>query len=109
VGSTAVTVVGMDPKTGNPVMEVKVSGYDAPEAYMEPSWSKDCVAVRVQDGNKFEVWQVDVKQKKLVRQLKLEGYGRLGEYGDVSAVWQGPHLGLWTLKKRAYTAAPAVP
>jgi hypothetical protein len=95
-----VTLVGMDPKTGNQVLEVTEKGYSAPEAYVEASLSKDCVVVRIQDGNNFELWQVDVKAKKAVQKLKLGGYGRLGEYGDASMGWQGPHLALWTYEKR---------
>jgi hypothetical protein len=107
MGASTVTLVGMDTVTGNEVMSVKEKGYDDAEAYVEPSWSKDCVAVRIQDGNKFEVWQVDVKAKKLVRKTRLEGYGRLGEYGDASAVWQGPYQAIWAYEKRKL-AAPGI-
>jgi hypothetical protein len=105
MGSSSVVLVGMDPATGNELMRVEQKGYTDPEAYVEASPSKDCVVVRVQDGHKFEVWQVDVVGKKLVQKLSLEGFGRLGEYGGASAVWQGPHLGIWTHEKRKYTAA----
>jgi hypothetical protein len=100
MGASSVNLVGMDPQSGNEVMKVSQKGYDDPEAYVEPSWSKNCVTVRIQDGNKFEVWQVDVKAKKLVQKTALEGYGRLGEYGDASAVWQGPYQALWAFEKR---------
>jgi hypothetical protein len=30
----------------------------------------------------------------------LAGHGRLGEYGDVSMVWQGPRLAVWAFEKR---------
>jgi len=103
MGATTISLVGMDPVTGKEVMEVKAGGYGEPEAYVESSWSKDCVVVRVQDGNKFEVWQVDVKEKKIVQKLAAEGYGRLGEYGDASMAWQGPHLALWTFENRKFT------
>jgi hypothetical protein len=103
MGATTVTLVGMDPKSGNEVMRIREKGYEDPEAYVEPSWSKGCVNVRIQDGNKFEVWQVDVKAKKLVQRTRLEGYGRLGEYGDASAVWQGPHQVVWAFDKRKVT------
>jgi hypothetical protein len=59
--------------------------------------------VRIQDGNKFQVWQVDVKEKKIVQKLEAEGYGRLGEYGDASMAWQGPHLAIWAFEKRRFT------
>jgi hypothetical protein len=95
----------MDPVTGNELMRVEEKGYTDAEAYVERSWSKDCVVVRIQDGNKFEVWQVDVAAKKRVQRLRMEGYGRLGEYGDVSAVWQGPNLAMWTYEKRKFTGA----
>ncbi len=100
MGASTVTLVGLDPKTGNETMSIREKGYDDAEAYVEPSWSKGCVAVRIQDGNKFEVWQVDVKAKKLVKKIRLEGYGRLGEYGDASAVWQGPYQAIWAYEKR---------
>jgi hypothetical protein len=103
MGATTISLIGMDPKSGNEVMKVAQKGYDTPEAYVEPSWSKNCLTVRVQDGNKFEVWQVDVKAKKIVQKLTMEGYGRLGEYGDASAVWQGPYHAIWTFEKRALT------
>jgi outer membrane protein assembly factor BamB len=103
MGATSVALVGMDPMTGKEIMQVKSRGYDEPEAYVEPSWSKNCVVVRIQDGNKFQVWQVDVKEKKIVQKLETEGYGRLGEYGDASMTWQGPHLALWTFEKRKFT------
>jgi hypothetical protein len=103
MGSASVTLVGMDPATGNELMQVREAGFDEPEADVEPSWSRDCVVVRIQDGNKFELWHVDVKQKKIVQRLKLEGYGRLGEYGDVSAVWQGPYQAMWAFEKRKFT------
>jgi outer membrane protein assembly factor BamB len=109
MGSTDVDLVGMDPGSGNELMSVKRGGYESPEAYVEPSWSKDCVVVRIQDGNRFELWQVDVKQKKIVQRMQLEGYGRLGEYGDVSAVWQGPHLALWSFETRKFTTPPPPP
>ncbi|MFC1671925.1 PQQ-binding-like beta-propeller repeat protein, partial [Planctomycetota bacterium] len=107
MGAAAVTLVGMDPTTGNETMQIREKGYDEPEAYVEPSWSKGCVAVRIQDGNKFEVWQVDVKAKKIVQKLELPGYGRLGEYGDASAVWQGPHQAVWAFDKRKLTTNSA--
>jgi outer membrane protein assembly factor BamB len=100
VGASTVSLVGMDPVSGNEIMKVEQSGYQDPEAYVERCWSRDCVTVRVQDGNKFEVWQVDVKGKKLARKLQLAGYGRLGEYGDMSAAWQGPYQALWGFEKR---------
>lgn len=100
MGATSVTLVGMDPATGNETMRVEQMGYQAPEAYVETSWSQDAVAVRVQDENKFEVWQVDVKNGKLLRRMQLEGHGRLGEYGEVSAVWQGPYQALWAFANR---------
>jgi hypothetical protein len=103
MGATTVTLVGMDPKSGNEVMKIREKGYEEPEAYVEPSWSKGCVNVRIQDGNKFEVWQVDVKAKKLVQKTRLEGYGRLGEYGDASAVWQGPYQVVWAFATRKIT------
>jgi hypothetical protein len=65
--------------------------------------------VRVQDGNRFELWQVDVKKKALARKLVLTGYGRLGEYGDVSAAAQGPHLALWAHELHKFVAAPSAP
>lgn len=104
MSSTAVILVGMDPVSGNETMRVEMKGYTEPEAYVEPSWSKDCVTVRIQDGNKFEVWQVDVQTKKIVQQLQLQGYGRLGEYGEASALWQGPYSGIWTYEKHKFTA-----
>jgi hypothetical protein len=111
MGATTVTLVGMDPKSGNEVMKIREKGYEDPEAYVEPSWSKGCVNVRIQDGNKFEIWQVDVKAPstgsgqagKLVQKTRLEGYGRLGEYGDASAVWQGPYQVVWAFDKRKIT------
>jgi len=103
MGATSIELVGMDPASGNEIMKVKEGGYGDPEAYVKPSWSKGCVNVRVQDGNKFELWQVDVNAKKIVRKLKVEGYGRLGEYGDASMVWQGPHLAVWAFDKRVVT------
>jgi hypothetical protein len=108
MGATSVELVGMDPKSGNQIMSVKVKGYGDPEAYVEPSWSEGCVTVRVQDGNKFEVWQVDVKAKKLAQQLKAKGYGRLGEYGDASAVWQGPYHAIWTFESRLLTTKAGI-
>jgi len=104
MGATSVTLVGMDPQSGNEIMNVKEGGYGDPEAYVEPSWSKGCVTVRIQDGNKFEIWQVDVKAKKIVQKTRIEGYGRLGEYGDASAVWQGPYQALWAFENRKITA-----
>jgi hypothetical protein len=104
MGATSVTLVGMDPKTGNEIMNVKQKGFDEPEAYVEPSWSKGCVTVRVQDGNKFEVWQVDTKTKKVTQRLQLAGYGRLGEYGDASAIWQGPYHAIWAFENRKVTS-----
>ena len=103
MGSAVVSLVGMDPATGNEVMRIEQKGYTEPEAYVEASASKDCVAVRVQDGNRFEVWQVDVAAQKLVQKLSMEGYGRLGEYGEASAVWQGPYLAVWTHEKRKHS------
>jgi hypothetical protein len=100
MGESSVHLVGMDPKSGNEIMRVSRKGYGEPEAYVEPSWSKDCVTVRIQDGNRFEIWQVNVKAKKLVQMTAIEGYGRLGEYGDASAVWQGPYQALWAFEKR---------
>jgi hypothetical protein len=97
---SSVTLVGMDPRTGNQLMEVADKDYSSPEAYVEPSLSKDCVVVRIQDGNNFELWQVDVKGIKAGQKLKLTGYGRLGEYGDTSMGWQGPHLALWAYERR---------
>jgi hypothetical protein len=35
--------------------------------------------------------------------MMLEGYGRLGEYGDVSAVWQGPYQAIWGFENRKLT------
>jgi hypothetical protein len=98
-----VSLVGMDPATGNEVMRVEQKGYTEPEACVEASASKDCVAVRVQDGNRFEVWQVDVASQKLVQKLSMEGHGRLGEYGEASAVWQGPYLAVWTHEERKHS------
>ncbi|MFC1672034.1 PQQ-binding-like beta-propeller repeat protein [Planctomycetota bacterium] len=103
MGTTGVELVGMDPVSGNEIVSVKEKGYGEPEAYVGPSWSKDCVTVRVQDGNKFEVWQVDVKQKKIVQKLHLEGYGRLGEYGDASIAFQGPYHAIWAFSNRKLT------
>ncbi len=100
MSSTMVTLVGMDPVSGNELLKVQQKGFSDPEAYVEPSWSKDCVVVRIQDGNKFELWQVDVKAKKIVQRIQQEGYGRLGNYGDASAVWQGPYMCLWAFEKR---------
>jgi outer membrane protein assembly factor BamB len=102
MGGGSVILVGMDPDTGNELMRVEQKGYSDPEAYVEQSWSKNCVVVRIQDGNKFELWHVDVGSGKMIHRLQLEGYGRLGEYGDVSAIWQGPYLGLWAYEKRKY-------
>jgi outer membrane protein assembly factor BamB/tetratricopeptide (TPR) repeat protein len=101
----SVALVGMDPVTGDEIMRVEEKGYTEPEAYAEVSASEDCVTVRVQDGTRFEVWQVDVAEKKLVQKLVLKGYGRLGEYGEASAVWQGPHLAIWAQERRAFTAS----
>ena len=67
MGSTVVSLVGMDPATGNEIMRVEQKGYTEPEAYVEASAAKDCVAVRVQDGNRFEVWQVDVAARSWCR------------------------------------------
>ncbi|MFO7899276.1 MAG: PQQ-binding-like beta-propeller repeat protein, partial [Planctomycetota bacterium] len=103
MGTTSVELVGMDPASGEQVMKVKESGYDAPEACVEPSWSEECVVVRIQDGNRFELWQVDVKAGKIVQRLALKGYGRLGEYGDVSMVWQGPYQAIWAFDSRKFT------
>ncbi|MFC1672196.1 hypothetical protein ACFL01_03570, partial [Planctomycetota bacterium] len=103
MGSTSVTLIGMDPGSGNEIMQVKEGGYGDPEAYVESSWSKNCITVRVQDGNKFEVWQVDVNAKKIVQKIDIEGYGRLGEYGDASALWQGPYHALWAFENRTIT------
>jgi hypothetical protein len=103
MGATSIELVGMDPKTGNQIMSVKERGYGDPEAYVEPSWSKGCVTVRIQDGNKFEVWQVDVNAKKIVQKFRTEGYGRLGEYGDASMAWQGPYHAIWAFDKRKLT------
>jgi hypothetical protein len=103
MGSSAVALVGMDPATGNELMRVEQKGYTDPEAYVEASASKDCVTVRVQDGGRFEVWQVDVAGGKLVQKVVQGGNGRLGEYGEASAVWQGPHLAIWAYEKRRYT------
>jgi hypothetical protein len=61
------------------------------------------VTVRIQDGNKFEIWQVDVAAKKIVQKVRVEGYGRLGEYGDASMVWQGPYHAVWAFDKRKLT------
>ncbi|MBA4387774.1 MAG: hypothetical protein C0404_07325, partial [Verrucomicrobia bacterium] len=102
MGATAVMVVGMDPASGNEIMRVETKGYTEPEAYIEPSLSKNCVTVRVQDGNKFEIWQVDVAEKKIVQRLQMPGYGRLGEYGEASALWQGPYSVIWTYEKRKF-------
>ncbi len=104
MGSSTVALVGMDPETGNELMRVEQKGYEDPEAYVEPSASENCVVVRVQAANRYEVWQVDVAAEKLVQKLSVTGHGRLGEYGDVSAVWQGPHLVIWTHARRYYTA-----
>jgi hypothetical protein len=109
MGATSIALVGMDPASGNQIMRVRQTGYEAPEAYVEPSWSKDCVVVRVQDNNRFELWQVNVKTKKIVTKLQLKGYGRLGEYGDVSAVWQGPYHALWAFENRKLTTAAQAP
>ncbi len=103
MGGSSVTLVGMDPASGKQLMEIRETGYTDPEAYVEPSWSAGCVVVRIQDGNRFELWQVDVKQKKIAQKLTLEAVGRLGEYGDVSAVWQGPYLALWGFETRRFT------
>jgi hypothetical protein len=104
MGASTIELVGMDPKSGNKVMSISQKDYGEPEAYVEPSWSRDCLVVRVQDGNRFEVWQVDVNAGKIVQKLSLEGYGRLGDYGDVSACWQGPRLALWAFEKRKISA-----
>lgn len=104
MGSTTVALVGMDSASGNEIMRVEEKGYEEPEAFVEPSWSKNCVTVRIQDGNKFEVWQVDVVAKKLVQRLQCQGYGRLGEYGETSAIWQGPYSAIWTYEKRVISA-----
>ena len=71
---------------------------------MEPSLSKNCVTARVQDGNKFEIWTVDVAAKKIAQKLQLAGYGRLGEYGEASAAWQGPYSAIWTYEKRRFSS-----
>jgi hypothetical protein len=105
MGSSSVILVGMDPATGNELIRVEQKGYTDPEAYVEASPSKGCVVVRVQDGHRFEVWQVDVAGGKLVQKLSMNGFGRLGEYGGASAVWQGPQLAIWTYEKRKYTTA----
>jgi hypothetical protein len=105
MGASRVELVGMDPQTGNEIMKVKQSGYEDPEAYVYPSWSKGCISVQIQDGNKFEVWLVDVKGKKLVRKLHQKGYGRLGEYGDVSMARQGPYRGIWAFENRILTTS----
>ena len=107
MGATSVEVVGMDPATGNQVMSVKESGYQSPIASVERSWSGNGVVVRIQNGNRFELWQVDVKSKKRVQRLTLEGYGQLGEYGETSAAWQGPYLALWAHVKHAFTTGTA--
>jgi outer membrane protein assembly factor BamB len=106
MGSSGVELVGMDLGTGNEVLSVKQTGYQDPEAVVENSSSRDCVVVRVQDGNRFELWQVDVKKKALARKLVLTGYGRLGEYGDVSAAAQGPHLALWAHELHKFVSGP---
>jgi hypothetical protein len=103
MGATGVALVGMDPVTGNEILRVEQKGYAEPEAWVEPSWSTNCVAVRVQDGNAFDLWQVDVKTQKRVQHLQAPGYGRLGEYGETSAVWQGPHFVLWSYENRFFT------
>jgi hypothetical protein len=105
MGGTSVVLVGMDPASGNEIMNVGEKGFSDPEAYVEPSWSAGCVNVRIQDGNRFELWQVDVKAKKIVQRLKLEGYGRLGEYGDCSMAWQGPYHAIWAFDKRILTTS----
>jgi hypothetical protein len=105
MATSSVVFVGMDPASGNEIMRVEEKNYTAPEAYVEPSRSKDCAVVRIQDGNKFEIWQVDVTAKKVVQKLKMEGFGRFGEYGEASAVWQGPYLALWTYEKRLLTSS----
>jgi len=105
MGASTITLVGMDPSSGNELMKLEQPGYQDPETCVERSWSRGCITVRVQDGNKFEVWQVDAKGGKLLRKLELQGYGRLGEYGDVSAVWQGPYQALWAFDKRKFTSA----
>jgi outer membrane protein assembly factor BamB len=102
-GTSSVDLVGMDPDTGNQTMKVSETGYQSPEAHVEPSWSEGCVTVRVQDGNNFEVWQVDTRGKRLVRKLKQTGYGRLGAYGDTSAAWQGPYQAIWAFAERVLT------
>jgi hypothetical protein len=61
------------------------------------------VVVRVRDGNRFELWQVDVKQRKIVQKLTIEGHGRFGEYGGVSAALQGPHMALWAHEHKRFT------
>ena len=63
------------------------------------------MTVRIQDGNRFELWQADVKAKKLVRKMSITGYGRLGEYGDVSMAWQGPYQTIWTFENRMFTSS----
>jgi len=105
MGGASVDLVGMDPQTGNEIMKVSQKGYEDPEAYVEPSWSKGCVSVRIQDGNKFEVWLVDVRGKKLVRKMAQKGYGRLGEYGDVSIAKQGPYHAIWAFEDRTLTTS----
>jgi len=62
------------------------------------------VVVHLQDGNKFELWQVDTRAGKIVQRVRIEGYGRLGQDGDVSMVWQGPDLAVWAFEKRKVTA-----
>jgi hypothetical protein len=103
MGATGVALVGMDPVSGNETMRIEQKGYTEPEAWVEPSWSTNGVTVRIQDGNAFEVWQVDVAAKKRVQRLQLQGYGRLGEYGETSAVWQGPYSAIWSYEKRKFT------
>ncbi len=100
MSSSVVTIVGMDPNSGKMTMQVSEKGFEDPEVLVEPSLSKNCIVVRIQDGNKFHLWQIDVITKKIVQKLSSEGYGRLGEYGDASMVWQGPYLALWTFENR---------
>ena len=102
MNAATISIVGVDGESGNQVMALTPEkGYEDPEVTLENSLSKGCVTVRVQDRNKFEVWQVDATGKgRLVRKLDLVGYGRLGGYGDASLGGQGPYQCVWTYEKR---------
>jgi len=102
MGSQAVELVGVDLKSGNQVVSVRQTGYEAPEACVEPSWCENCVTVRIQDGNKFGIWRVDVRAGKIAQKTSIQCYGRFGNYGEVSAVWQGPYQALWAFENRKF-------